>query len=412
MPTHALAGEGCPLRCILTPKVRAYGGVPLLFLLPPTKAAQKEEIMSKEQVRTYTITILPGDGIGPEVTEQAVRVLQAVASRYGHTINMTWALVGLSAIEAEGAAISDATMQLCQLSDAILFGAIGDPPRGAGLNSNLQPAKALLRLRKELELFANLRPVRPFQALLNASSIKAEVLQGTDLLVVRELTGGLYYGKPSGIRETPQGDEAIDTLLYTEAEIERIVHTAFALARDRRKKVTSVDKANVLSSSRLWRRTAERIAADYPDVTLEHLLVDSCAMHLIRHPANFDVIVTENMFGDILSDEASMLAGSLGMLPSASFGTRRTAYGLFGLYEPIHGSAPDIAGQRKANPIAAILSAAMLLRYSLGLKEEAAVVEAAVERIIDAGYRTEDLREAGKEIVSTEQMGKLIAEAI
>ena len=368
--------------------------------------------MSKEQVGTYTITILPGDGIGPEVTEQAVRVLQAVASRYGHTFNMTWALVGLTAIEAEGAAISDATMQLCQRSDAILFGAIGDPPRSAGLNSNLQPAKALLRLRKELELFANLRPVRPFQALLNASSIKAEVLQGTDLLVVRELTGGLYYGKPSEIRETPEGDEAIDTLLYTEAEIERIVRTAFALAKDRRKKVTSVDKANVLSSSRLWRRTAERIAADYPDVTLEHLLVDSCAMHIIRHPASFDVIVTENMFGDILSDEASMLAGSLGMLPSASFGTRRTAYGLFGLYEPIHGSAPAIAGQRKANPIAAILSAAMLLRYSLGLKEEAAVVEATVERIIDAGYRTEDLREAGKEIVSTEQMGKLIAEAI
>ena len=368
--------------------------------------------MSKEQVGTYTITILPGDGIGPEVTEQAVRVLQAVASRHGHTFNMTWAFVGLSAIEAEGAAISDSTMQLCQRSDAILFGAIGDPPRGAGQNSNLQPAKALLRLRKELELFANLRPVRPFQALLNTSTIKAEVLQGTDLLVVRELTGGLYYGKPSEIRETPKGDEAIDTLLYTEAEIERIVRTAFALAKDRRKKVTSVDKANVLSSSRLWRRTAERIAADYPDVTLEHLLVDSCAMHLIRHPASFDVIVTENMFGDILSDEASMLAGSLGMLPSASFGTRRTAYGLFGLYEPIHGSAPDIAGQRKANPIAAILSAAMLLRYSLGLKEEASVIEAAVERIIDAGYRTEDLRDAGKEIVSTQEMGRLIAEAI
>src|SRR5947209_3192022 len=368
--------------------------------------------MSKEQVGTYTITILPGDGIGPEVTEQAVRVLQAVASRYGHTFNMTWALVGLSAIEAEGAAISDATMQLCQRSDAILFGAIGDPPRSAGLNSNLQPAKALLRLRKELELFANLRPVRPFQALLNASSIKAEVLQGTDLLVVRELTGGLYYGKPSEIRETPQGDEAIDTLIYTEAEIERIVRTAFALARDRRKKVTSVDKANVLSSSRLWRRIAERIAADYPEVTFENLLVDSCAMHLIRRPASFDVIVTENMFGDILSDEASMLASSLGMLPSASFGRRHTVYGRFGLYEPIHGSAPDIAGQNKANPIAAILSAAMLLRYSLGLKEEAAAVEAAVERVIDAGYRTEDLREAGKEIVSTEEMGRLIAEAI
>src|SRR5436853_2911602 len=369
----------------------------------------KEDNMSKEQVGTYTITILPGDGIGPQVTEQAVRVLQAVASRYGHTFNMTWALVGLSAIEAEGAAISDATMQLCQRSDAILFGAIGDPPRSAGLNSNLQPAKALLRLRKELELFANLRPVRPFQALLNASTIKAEILQGTDLLVVRELTGGLYYGKPSEIRETPQGYEAIDTLIYTEAEIERILRTAFELARGRRKKVTSVDKANVLSSSRLWRRTADRVAADYPDVTLEHLLVDSCAMHLIRRPTSFDVIVTENMFGDILTDEASMLAGSMGMLPSASLGTRRTSHGLFGLYEPIHGTAPDIAGQHKANPIAAILSVAMLLRYSLGLAQEADAVEQAVEQVIAAGYRTEDLREEGKRVVGTQEMGQLIA---
>src|SRR5256714_12966076 len=436
MSTHALAGEGRPYRCLLTPKVRAYGqqaswGVPLtnrrrgsrgtlpggqvipsLFLLPPTKAAQKEDIMSKEQVRAYTITILPGDGIGPEVTEQAVRVLQAVASRYGHTFNIIWALVGLAAIEAEGAAISDATMQLCRRSDAILFGAIGDPPRGAGLNSNLQPAKALLRLRKELELFANLRPVRPFQALLNTSSIKAEALQGTDLLVVRELTGGLYYGKPSEIRETPKGDEAIDTLLYTEAEIERIVRTACELARDRGRKVTSVDKANARSSSRLWRRTAERVAADYPDVTLEHLLVDSCAMHLIRRPTSFDVIVTENMFGDILTDEASMLSASMGMLPSASLGTRRTPHGLFGLYEPIHGSAPDIAGQQKANPIAAIFSAALMLRYAFSLQQEANTVEAAVEHVVNAGYRTEDLREASKKIVGTQEMGRLIVDAI
>src|SRR5437868_7325246 len=341
----------------------------------------KEDIMSKEQVGTYTITILPGDGIGPEVTEQAVRVLQAVASRYGHTFNMTWALVGLSAIETEGAAISDTTMQLCQRSDAILFGAIGDPPRSAGLNSNLQPAKALLRLRKELELFANLRPVRPFQALLNASSIKPEVLQGTDLLVVRELTGGLYFGKPSEIRETPQGLEAIDTLIYTEQEIDRIVRTAFELARGRRKKVTSVDKANVLSSSRLWRHIADPIASDYPDVTLEHLLVDTCAMQLVRRPASFDVIVTENMFGDILTDEASMLAGSMGMLPSASLGTRKTEHGLFGLYEPIHGSAPDIAGQNKANPIAAILTTAMMLRHSFNLKQEAQTIETSVEKV-------------------------------
>ncbi|HKF39175.1 MAG TPA: 3-isopropylmalate dehydrogenase [Ktedonobacteraceae bacterium] len=358
---------------------------------------------------TYSIAVLPGDGIGPEVIEQAVRVLQSVGTRYGHTFNLQHALVGIAAIEAEGAAISDATMQLCQQSDAILFGAIGGLPP---LNSKVRPERSLLRLRKEMALFANLRPVKPLHALLNASSIKPEVLQGTDLLVVRELTGGLYYGKPSEIRETPQGTEAIDTLIYTEAEIERIVHTAFELARGRRKKVTSVDKANVLSSSRLWRRTADRVAADYPDVALEHLLVDTCAMQLIRQPANFDVIVTENMFGDILTDEASMLAGSMGMLPSASLGTRKTAHGLFGLYEPIHGSAPDIAGQGKANPIAAILTAALMLRYSLGLEQEAQAIEAAVEHVIEAGYRTEDLREAGQQVVGTQEMGGLIADTV
>jgi 3-isopropylmalate dehydrogenase len=368
--------------------------------------------MRKETLGTYTIAVLPGDGIGPEVTEQAVGVLQAVAIHYGHTFNTPHALVGVSSVEAEGVPISDATMDLCRESDAILFGAIGGIPRYEGPHSKTRPERALLRLRKELVLYANLRPVRPFHALLNASPIKAEILAGTDLLVVRELTGGLYYGQPSEIRETPQGYEAIDTLIYTEAEIERILRTAFELARGRRKKVTSVDKANVLSSSRLWRRTADRVATDYPDITFGHLLVDSCAMHLIRQPASFDVIVTENMFGDILTDEASMLAGSMGMLPSASMGTRRTAHGLFGLYEPIHGSAPDIAGQGKANPIAAILSAAMMLRYSLSLQQEADAVEAAVESVINAGYRTEDLREAGKKIVSTKEMGRLITEAI
>ena len=361
---------------------------------------------------TYTIAVLPGDGIGPEVTEQAMRVLQRVASRYGHTFSTTQALVGVAAIDAEGDAISDATMQLCQGSDAILFGAVGGLPRYEGPNAKVQPERALFRLRKELELFANLRPVRPLKALLNASTIKAEVLQGTDLLVVRELTGGIYFGKPSEIRETAHGYDAIDTLIYTEAEIERILRTAFELARGRRKKVTSVDKANVLSSSRLWRRTADRVAADYADVAFDHLLVDACAMHLIRRPASFDVIVTENMFGDILTDEASMLAGSMGMLPSASLGTRRTDYGVFGLYEPIHGSAPDIAGQNKANPIAAILTVAMMLRLSLGLQQEADAVERAVEDVIDAGYRTEDLREARKEVTGTREMGRLIVEAI
>lgn len=361
---------------------------------------------------TYNIAVLPGDGIGPEVTEQALRVLQSIASRFGHTFDTTHALVGVSAIEAEGNAISDDTMRLCQESDAVLFGAIGGSARYDELSAKVRPERALFRLRRELALFANLRPVLPFNALLNASTIKPEVLQGTDLLVVRELTGGLYFGKPSEIRETPEGYVAIDTLIYTEAEIERILRTAFELARGRRKKLTSVDKANVLSSSRLWRRVADRVAADYPDVALDHLLVDACAMHLIRRPATFDVIVTENLFGDILTDEASMLAGSMGMLPSASLGTRRTAYGLFGLYEPIHGSAPDIAGQNKANPIAAILTAAMMLRLSLGLQQEAGAIESAVERIINTGYRTEDLREAGKEVVGTKEMGRLIADAV
>ena len=374
---------------------------------------------------TYAIAVLAGDGIGPEVTAQGVRVLEAVAERFGHYFKMTEALVGVAAIEAEGDAISHATMRLCQESDAILFGAVGGRSGGVprmgrdkagpsyeGPHSRVQPERALFRLRKELALYANLRPIRPFDALLNASTIKADILRGTDLLVVRELTGGIYYGKPSEIRETAQGLEAIDTLVYTEAEIARIVRTAFELARDRRKKVASVDKANVLSSSRLWRRTADLVAADYPDVTLEHLLVDACAMHLIRRPASFDVIVTENMFGDILTDEASMLAGSMGMLPSASLGTRHTAHGLFGLYEPIHGSAPDIAGQEKANPIAAILTVALMLRYSFNLKEEARAIEGAVERIVEAGYRTEDLREEGKKVVGTKEMGRLIVEAV
>lgn len=361
---------------------------------------------------TYSIVVLPGDGIGPEVVEQGVRVLQAVGKRFGHTFQLQHALVGGAAIEAEGEAISGATMALCQKSDAILFGAVGGLPRFEGPNSKKQPENALFRLRKELQLYANLRPVHPFKEMLDASTIKREVLEGTDLLVVRELTGGLYFGKPSEIRESEQGAEAIDTLIYSEAEIERIVRTACELARGRQKKVTSVDKANVLSSSRLWRRVAERVAAEYPDITLEHQLVDSCAMQMIRWPKQFDVIVTENMFGDILTDEASMLAGSLGMLPSASLGTRHTEHGLFGLYEPIHGTAPDITGQDKANPIATILTAAMMLRYSFGLHEEAAVIEASVERAIAEGYRTLDLREAGKSVVGTKEMGRIIAERV
>lgn len=368
----------------------------------------------------YTIAVLPGDGIGPEVTEQAILVLDAIAARYGHTFTYHKRLVGVAAIEAEGQALSDESFEICQRSDAILFGAVGGLPNYTG-RGKAKPEEALFKLRKGLQFFANLRPVKPLDSLLNASPIKTELVRGTDLLVVRELTGGLYYGhleppvpgKPSEIRKTDHGTEAIDTLLYTEAEIERILRIAFEAARDRKKKVTSVDKANVLSSSVLWRQVADRVATDYPDVTFEHLLVDACAMHLIRRPTHFDVIVTENLFGDILTDEASVLAGSMGMLPSASLGTTQTAHGRLGLYEPIHGSAPDIAGQGKANPIAAILSAAMLLQYSLGLKDEASAIELAVTQIIQEGYRTEDLlAEEGTRFINTQEMGQKIAAAL
>lgn len=356
---------------------------------------------------SYSIAVLPGDGIGPEVTEQAAEVLRAVGARYRHTFALREALVGQAAIVAEGAAISEETMALCRRSDAILFGAVG----GAGVGdpgAKAQPEHALFRLRKDLELFANLRPVRPLAALVGASPLKRSVLRGVDLLVVRELTGGLYYGTPSAIREGASGATAVDTMAYTEAEIERILREAFALARGRRQHLTSVDKANVLSCSRLWRRVADRVAGEFPDVTLRHMLVDSCAMALIRQPRDFDVIVTENMFGDILTDEASMLAGSLGMLPSASLGTRATAHGQFGLYEPIHGTAPDITGQGKANPLAAILSAALLLRHSLGLKREAAAVERAVRRAVAAGLRTPDIAGPTARPVSTREMGAAV----
>jgi len=381
-------------------------------MITPTKSRFVQSPKRSVILGNYTIAVLPGDGIGPEVIDQALHVLQIVADASGHTFTLHQALVGVAAIEAEGEAISDETIQLCKQSDAILFGAVGGTTRYEGPNSKQQPEHALFRLRKELEFFANLRPVHTIPALQNATALKAEVLQGTDLLVVRELTGGLYFGKPSEIRETAHHTEAIDTLLYTDIEIERIVRTAFDLARERRKKVTSVDKANVLSSSRLWRRVTERVASHYPDITLEHLLVDACAMHLIRRPATFDVIVTENLFGDILTDEASMLVGSMGMLPSASLGLRKTEHGTFGLYEPIHGSAPDITGQEKANPIAAILTLALLLRYSLNLKHEATAIEEAVEQTIHAGYRTEDLREQGKEVIGTKEMGRQVGEAL
>lgn len=361
------------------------------------------------------IAVLQGDGVGPEVTSQALRVLRAVEAVYGHSFEIREGLVGLDAIEAEGAAISDATFEMCAQSDAILFGAVGSLPADQSRSSGPRPEQALFRLRKEFGFFANLRPVQPAEPLYDTSPVKPEYLKGADMIFVRELSSGLYYGrlesvpgKPSEIRRTGQGAQAIDTLTYTEQEIERVVQAAFEIAVQRNRKVTSVDKANVLSSSVLWREVVERVARDYPTVDYEHMLVDACAMDLIRNPANFDVIVTENLFGDILTDEASMLAGSIGMLPSASLGTRSVEGGLFGLYEPVHGSAPMIAGQGEANPIGAILSAALLLRHSLGLGKEAAAVESAVEEALRQGYRTVDIQESYCTVVDTGQMGEII----
>ncbi len=351
----------------------------------------------------YNIAVLGGDGIGPEVTAQARRVLEAVGAAYDHRFTFREGLVGGIAIDTEGTALPDATMELCRASDAVLFGAVGGP-KWDDPTAEVRPEQGLLALRKGLGLFANLRPVKLEPALIEASTIKADVLRGTDMFVLRELTGGIYFGE-RGRRD--EGRTAFDTMIYTVPEIERVVRMACELARGRRKHVTSVDKANVLETSRLWRETATRVAREYPDVQVEHLLVDACAMHLIRRPASFDVIVTENMFGDILTDEASMLAGSMGMLPSASL-----AEGSMGLYEPIHGSAPDIAGQGIANPIGAILSAALLLRHSLKLEAEAQAVEQAVQNMLAEGYRTRDIAEPSAETVSTDVMGTLIAERL
>ncbi|MBM3188082.1 MAG: 3-isopropylmalate dehydrogenase [Chloroflexi bacterium] len=352
---------------------------------------------------TYKITVLPGDGIGPEVTAEAQKALQAVGRVWGHDFAFEEALIGGVAIDATGRPLPEETLSLCRAADAVLLGAVGHP-KFDDPTLKVRPEQGLLGLRKELQLFANLRPVKISPALINTSNIKPEVLQGTDLLVVRELTGGIYFGE-RGRRDG--GRTAYDTMIYSVPEIERVVHMAFRLARKRRKQVTSVDKANVLESSRLWRETAERVAKEYPDVAFDNTLVDACAMFLIRRPSSFDVIVTGNMFGDILTDEASMLAGSMGMLPSAAL-----AEGAFGLYEPIHGSAPKYTGQGVVNPIASILSAAMLLRYSLDLEEEAQAIEAAVDKVLAQGLRTRDIAEADSQVIGTVAMGDAIVRAI
>jgi 3-isopropylmalate dehydrogenase len=350
------------------------------------------------------IVLLPGDGIGPEVIAEGKKVLETVASRFGHTFTFESHLMGGCAIDESGVPITDETLAACKAADAILLGAVGGP-KWDSPKAKVRPEQGLLRLRYDLGLFANLRPVTVFPALIGFSPLRPEKLEGVDLLVVRELTGGLYFGEPR-FREEVDGDtRAVDTLVYTGKEIRRIVRLAFEIARGRRKKVTSVDKANILETSRLWRGIAEEIALEYPDVTLEHQLVDSAAMRLIQNPASLDLIVTENMFGDILSDEASVLAGSLGMLPSASLGE-----GTLGVYEPIHGSAPDIAGKGIANPLGTILSAAMLLRHSLGLEAEAKAVEAAVMTVLEAGTVTADLNRDSA--VSTGACGDAVCMAL
>ncbi|MDN5364140.1 MAG: 3-isopropylmalate dehydrogenase [Eubacteriales bacterium] len=353
----------------------------------------------------YKIAVLPGDGIGQEIVPEAVKVLQACGRKFGLAFEFREALVGGAAIDATGHPLPEETLNLCRESDAVLLGAIGGP-KWDNLPVHLRPeAGALLPLRKKLGLYANLRPAVLYEALIDASPLRQEIVEGINILVIRELTGGLYFGEKKR-EKIPGGEKATDTLTYTTQEIERIGRLAFEAARKRRKVLHSVDKANVLESSRLWRETMTRLQEEYPDVELIHMYVDNAAMQLVRWPRQFDVIVTENMFGDILTDQASMLTGSIGMLASASIG------GKVALYEPAHGSAPDIAGQKKANPLATILSAALMLRYSFNHEEAAAAIEKAVVRVLEKGYRTPDIMQPGCRLVNTEEMGERVVEEL
>ena len=358
----------------------------------------------------YKIALIPGDGIGPEIVAEAKKVLDRVCEKYSHKFSYTEVLLGGASIDAHGVPLTEEAIAQAKASDSVLMGSIGGDAKTSPwykLEPSKRPEAGLLAIRKALNLFANLRPAYLYNELRDACPLRDEIIgDGFDMIIVRELTGGLYFGarkttEENGVRT------AVDTLSYNENEIRRIAIKAFEIARKRRNKVTSVDKANVLDSSRLWRSVVEDVAKDYPDVTLEHMLVDNCAMQLVRDPKQFDVILTENMFGDILSDEASMVTGSIGMLSSASLNETK-----LGLYEPSHGSAPDIAGQNKANPIATILSAAMMLRYSLDLDKEADAVETAVQKVLTAGYRTGDIMSEGCKLVGTKEMGDLIADAI
>ena len=355
----------------------------------------------------YKIAVIPGDGIGPEVTAEAIKALDAVGEKFGHKFEYTYLLAGGAAIDKTGRCLPEETVEKAKNSDAVLLGAVGGP-KWDSLPGDERPEKALLGLRKALGLYANLRPAIMFDELKSACPLKDEkVIGGLDLLVVRELTGGIYFGERGTVDTDNMGKAAYDVEMYSEKEVERVARTAFEMAMKRNKKVTSVDKANVLESSRLWRTTVAKVAADYPEVELDNFYVDNASMQLVYNPKQFDVIVTSNIFGDILSDEASMITGSIGMLPSASL-----ADGAFGMYEPVHGSAPDIAGTGKANPMAAILSAAMMLRYTFGLRNEADAVESAVRKILSEGLRTPDIMTPGYREITTSEAGSLIAEKI
>jgi 3-isopropylmalate dehydrogenase len=356
------------------------------------------------------VLILPGDGIGPEVTAEAVRVLRAVAAKFGHSLTLHEGLLGGIAIHRTGSPLPEETLRMALNADATLMGAVG-LPEFDNAPPDQRPERGLLGVRKALGVFANLRPVKAFAALLDSSPLKNHLVEGTDMIIVRELTGGIYYGTPRGISGQGAEERAVNTMVYTRPEIERIARMAFHLARGRRRKVTSVDKSNVLENSQLWRKVVTEAAREFPDVELDHLLVDNCAMQLILNPRRFDVVLTENMFGDILSDEGAVLAGSIGMLPSASIGDRRPSGAWVGLYEPVHGSAPDIAGQNKANPLGAIGSVAAMLEYSFGLKEEAAAVNRAIEAVLASGKVTADLRPPGPP-ATTSEVGQAVCDAL
>jgi 3-isopropylmalate dehydrogenase len=361
----------------------------------------------------FQIAVLPGDGVGPEVTREGIRVLDAIGVRFHHSFHYTEGLIGGCAIDASGTALPSQSLNICKGSHAVLLGAVGGP-KWDNPKAFVRPEDGLLALRKGLGLFANLRPIKTHPSFIDFGPIKPEVLDGTEMVVLRELTGGLYFARPKKRWVSAHGRRGVDTLRYSEREIERIVRVGFELASMRRKKLTSVDKANVLESSRLWREIAAEVAEDYPEVVLENMLVDTCAMQLISNPRRFDVIVTENTFGDILTDEAAVLAGSMGMVPSASLAAVPNTKGrrrrVLGLYEPIHGSAPDIAGQGKANPLGTILSVALMLRYSLFLPNEADAVEQAVSDVLDAGHRTADISNGTSIALNTSEMGKIVVD--